>query len=1374
MEEEIPVGVVTEVEMPVEVVAEEVAPSPTDFFKITLSPQEFTDAWASYTEASKKDDAEIVSPAQGMASAIVRSLVYDDQYKDKMDYQSLRMGTAPILAELGFKPGENLTDEQIISLFAEDDEGKKIEINPGFVEGMKRRALGGTAGAAGFFAGMKTGNVLVSGVPPVTPWTAALRLGVPVIAGGIGYVAGSILGDEATNVLMGDEPIIIPGSKATYEMGKATPDALSFILTPWAAGAKGINIGGNIAVNNAKNFYGPIISPTGVTKTPKSAQAVAYVENAIGRMGKAAYANPFKTSIIEGTATGASVLGTGAAENIDSGNPWIRFAAEAGGGIAGALAADTAINKVPFLTRKAGSGIYSLFQRITGQADVSETMRNYGLSDDELTDAGNFILEQLEKNNEKPEELYKLINDPSFEKWLVDPEGNKIQLDAATRSASITLLALQNQFIKAAPNAFGENAGKKMQDSVDALRRALLALYADGSKSSLQDAAIVQTSLFEATLDSKLANAFEKTQAAFRQVRPDGDDVDLSASKKIFELLDSNYTAGRNEEQGLWRQIPRDVEVTSFINEDGVTSSTPNFISTWNRLIKDEAEDVTEAILQADELRFLNQLVDKKTTALGLNPASPTATPVLPEQRRLEIAMDKIAGSNNAQLPRQIVRDMKDDGASVDDIMARLREEAGSKRGKFSTPRSKEVAAALDAQANLLAAQRRQSQEFAQQTAADGTEEVGLNAYELVRNRGRALQMGKRLSANNLPDEARWAYEMADALLADLNGLEVGVSQMYDTARSFSKAFNDVFTRAYAGEVLGTKKNGAPKISIETLANTMMKGDGAFLKSAQLNGIANYQVTQALTNLLTDNTKDLLSQGTATEFRTAGRGLLEDFQKNIDPQSGVLDMDLMRAWYGRNEDAIKEIPGLNTRISSAMNDATQLNSAKETLLRTIRADALNEDGTLNTTGLSNWRSKENNKRLLRLFPQVEADLNNVEKARNTLEEVTKGVGKDRAAEKNGIGLYELLPDKTSNPTTTISKALSENQPLPFVTMNKYMRMINNIGEDGFTVIAENSPNKGQSWTQQELKDGLRTTIYDSIFNASNGEKFRPDIAYNRLFTTHPNGNISVAEWMESNNLIGKEQLKDTQKFLRKMGEIQAFTMKAQPGQTDEFYKDLGEGIKLLAAMGGSAAGTNLKQALGLQSGAGDLVVAGRSARFGQQLAEKYMAEMPAHLQASRVGIIMENEQLLKLVLKRGRTEREKNMLARQIAEAFELNLIVSPLRRMAGSATQVATENPTLDQGEVIPPVVVPTNDGGNRPAMVPAAAPPKAPAPVVQPPVQLNPSRSTPPPTPGGLNPSRTQQGASSGPIDRNRYAALFPNDTATQLMNSGIGSLA
>ena len=57
-------------------------------------------------------------------------------------------------------------------------------------------------------------------------------------------------------------------------------------------------------------------------------------------------------------------------------------------------------------------------------------------------------------------------------------------------------------------------------------------------------------------------------------------------------------------------------------------------------------------------------------------------------------------------------------------------------------------------------------------------------------------------------------------------------------------------------------------------------------------------------------------------------------------------------------------------------------------------------------------------------------------------------------------------------------------------------------------------------------------------------------------------------------------------------------------------------------------------------------------------------------------------------------------------------------------------------------------------------------------------------PPTQNGpvTQPSPVQQAAapppvapvqSSGPVDRTRYAALFPNDSATQLMKSGIGSL-
>ena len=1349
-------------------------------FRMSFSPQEFSDLWATYTEAANDPQSTFKTPAQGFASSLVDTLVFDPFYKGKMDYNSLRLGTAPILQELGIDGG--LSDAQIIEVFAEDEEGGNIVADPEFFEGLKRRSLGAAGGSAGFFSGMYYGNALVAGVPPVTPWTAAVRFGVPIITGIGGYVAGSFAGDTATDVLMGQEPIIVPGKdSADYKAGKAAADAVSFMITPWMAPAKGANLGGQIALHNLKTFIGPMIN--GASRAPLSTRAVAKTEDIIGTMGNLARTNPFKTTVIEGTAAVLSVKGTEIAETVAPDNPWVRFGFETVGGLTGAVAADLAANRLPTVVKWAGRGVYNVFDRLRGKAPLDDMQRKYGISKNELNSAGNFITEQLEKNGENPEEILKILNDPSFNKWLVDENGNRIELDPATRAASVTLLSLQNQFIDAAPGVFGADAGAKMKSSVDALRRALLAMYADGSKEALSDAALVQTSLFSGVLDSKLARAVSNAQEAMRRVRPEGDNVDLEAADNIFTLLDGQYTAGRSEEQLLWRQVPRDVEVTSFINEDGVTQSTPNFISKWDELLGDETPEIREAILKNDDLNFLQKFVARKTDELGLGavdggPALP-APPILPEQRRLATALDKIAGTPSADVPRKLVDDMQADGASLDSIMVELRQQAWNARGEEglykTNAHDKDLARALDAQANLLSAQKRQADDFAT-TAAKEPEVVGLNAYELVRTRGRALAMGRRLNAAGLNEEARVAHNMADAMLADLNSMGIGVSQAYDTARSYSRAFNDVFTRAYAGEVLGTKKNGAPKISIETMANTMMRGDAAFMRAAHLDGIAKFQVTQSLTNLLRSDNPDLPGLG------DTGATLLKDFQANVDPQSGVLDMDLMRAWYGRNEELIKSVPNLNTRISAAMNGSVQLRSAEDTLLRTIRANALNPDGTLNVGALSNWRNNVNNERLLDLFPSLKTDLDNVDKAANLLTQTKIDNKAAEVVERNAVGLYELLPDKTTNAGTAIALAISLDAEKPFLDMNRLMRLITGVGEDGFSVTAKNSPNTGKTWTQADLKDGMRTAIYDIIFKAAaDGTSFNPAAAYNRLFAKHPNADISIAEWMRSNDLIGAEQLKDTQKFLRKMGEIQAFTMKAKPGQTDEFFADVGEGVKILAAMGGSVAGTNLRQLFG-GGGSGDLIAAGRGATYGQSLASKYLAELPQSLQASRVAIVLENETLLRQVLKAGRTAREKNALAKQLEQMFITNYIVSPTRRGGGEAVQTVTEENTYDDidGKVIPSADVPTASGGNipttvTPSVAPVTAPPLNSTPVV-------PSGVTPIDPNAPRNPSRRQSSAQApaasqrppvnqlGPIDRARFAALFPEDRDLV----GISSLA
>jgi hypothetical protein len=1377
------------------VVVEESTPGA---FRLSFSPQEFADLWATFTEAANAPRPTFKTPVQGFASSLVETLVFDPFYAGKMDYNSLRMGTAPILKELGINGG--LSDAQIIELFAEDEEGNDIIANPEFFEGMKRRAAGAGAGTLGFFGGMYGGNWLVSGVPPITPWTAAVRLGVPIIGGIGGYIIGSIIGDAATEAVMGREPIMIPGpDSADYKAGIAAADAVAFMITPWMAPAQGANLGARIVLTNMANFIGPIVK--GVTRTPLAARAVLGVESLTASMGGYARTNPYLTGFIEASAAVVSVKGAHIAETISPDNPWIRFTFEAGGGLSGAVAADLAARRIPQVLEWSGRGVYNLFKKFTGTADVTDLQARWGLSEEQLRTAGNFIIEQLEKNGENPAELLRILNDPSFNKWLVDEAGNKIELDPATRTASVTLLALQNQFIDAAPGAFGNDASARMRAAVDALRRALLAMYADGSPTALSDAALLQTSLFESVLDSKLAKAINDAQEAMRRVRPEGDNVDLDAAEQVFTILEGQYTAGRSEEQLLWKQIPRNVEIVQFINEDGVTQGTPNFISKWDELLGDETPEIRAAILKNDDLNFLNQFVARKNEELGLTVVDgfppPTAT-VLPEQRRLNTALDKIAGTSDAELPQNIVSKMQADGASLDDILKALRREADTSRGRadvYNTPGERALAKALDAQANLLSAQRRQAQEFSE-AAAQETEIIGLNAYELVRTRGRALAMGRRLNAAGLNEEARIANEMADAMLADLNSMGVGVSQAYDTARSYSRAFNDVFTRAYAGEVLGTKKNGAPKIPIATIANNMMNGDAAFMRAAQLDGIAQFQVTQSLTNLLRSDNPNV------PELGEVGATLLKDFEANIDPQSGVLDMDLMRAWYGRNEELIKSVPNLNTRVTAAMNGSIQLRSAEETLLRTIRANTLNPDGTLNVNSLSNWRNNTNNERLLDMFPSIKSDLNNVTKAANLLENTIAHNKWLLAAERKAVGLYELLPDKTSNAATAITLAISPNQTNPFKPMNRFMRMIDDIGVDGFTVTAKNSPNTGQTWTQQDLKDALRKAIYDSIFSASDGVVFRPDIAYNRLFARHPNAEISIADWMKSKGLIGEDQLKDTQKFLRKMGEIQAFTMGAKPGHTAEFFQDIGEGIKILAAMGGSVAGTHLRQLFG-SGGSGSLVAAGRGATFGTGLAQKYMAELPQSLQASRVSIILANETLLKLVLKTGRTKREKSVIARQLEEMFMNNYIVSPVRRVSGEVMQTLTDEYSRDvNGEVIPSADVhphplshlgniprhhtPTNRGGVVPTTTqPITAPVTAPQ---QPPVNADPSRVTPiqnPNTPVNpsrtsrypitpVNPSRTSSYpitpiSSSGPVDRARFAAFFPEDR--ELM--GIGSL-
>lgn len=1258
-EEEIVIAEETEVEV--------TPPVNTGPLRMSFTPQEFVDLYDTFEEEASKPNSEFRSAEQGFAFSLVESLKYDPYLSDKVDYNLLRTGEAPILAELGLQ-GQALTDKQIIELFAQDDQGRDIEADPGFFQGVKRRALPGLGFAGGFYAGAQAGNLSVAGVPPVTPWTAAVRIGVPLFTGTVGGIAASFAGDKATDALMGEEPIVLPGARY-YEAGKTFADTLPFVLTPWAVPAKGFSLGGQQALNQSQNFIGPIIK--GQSRSPLSAKFVGGIEKMSGGMGRLARENPYRTAAVEGGALIGTTLLAGKAEDIAPGNPWVRFGFETTGGISGALVSDLAANRIPALAMWGGRGIKNLYKRIMNPDNVD----SFGLSKSDKESVATFITEQLEKNGEDPLAILEMLNDPKFDRFMIAEDGSQIQLDPATRAASVTLLGLQNQFASANP-AVGSDATSRMKSSIDALRRGLLALYADGSPEALQDAAIIQTSLFEGVLDSKLALATDNTIKAMKKVRGDTPDADLTSAQKIFDTLTSQRKAARAEESSLWKKIPQNLEVTQFIDETGTTQSVPNFITSYNGNM-DELLPESKDVVESSDLRILKRFVERKTQELGIG-----------------------------------------------------------------------------------------------QDAADGVEfDTGVTIGELNKARSAALNIAKTAYAESQDNVGRIASEFADALLADMNSMPLGQNQAYDTARSFSAAFNDVFTRAYAGEILGTKKNGAPKVPIDTLANNLMRGDAAFMKAAALDGVAQFQAGQALTNLLESET--------GGQFAAQGQRLMADLQEQYDPVTGVINLPEMRKWYSRNQELIQTIPNLDGRIVAAINTANDIRAGEENLLRVVRANALNEDGTLNTGALSTWMNNENNKRLMELFPAVRDDLQDVRKASNLITQTKKQNAFDLKNDVDQVGLSELLPDKTTNATTAVTSALSTNQNRPFAILNRYMRMVDNVGEDGFTVLPNTggdkrftSPNAGKTWTQADLRNGMRSAIYDSIFQvSSNGERFSPAAAYNKMFVPHKNGNgVSVADWMLQNDLVGADQLKDTKEFLRKMAEIEMFTMKAKPGQTDVLYKDLGEGIKLAAAMGGSAVGSSLRNQIGLNSGAGEIIFAGRFAKFGQDVAQRYFAELPQSLQANRVQIILENEELLKQALRKGKTQREKDALAAQFAEMAIQNYVIMPVRRLGGEAIQETFSSDQSLEGQPIPPVEVPTGSGANLPTTNNNAAP-VVPVQKSAPVVPSGPPIQQPEPENFNPNPSRFDQSsvAPSGPVDRTKFAALFPEDR--ELL--GIGSL-
>ena len=1186
-----------------------------------------------------------------IAEMLAEEVLGSGSYEGLISGQSTLFDTFEPLRD---KPSSQraLTNNQIISLLAVDTEGNPIEAGT-FLEGFKREITPAATSLAGFQTGIKLG--LKAPIPhPIAK--GAFVLGSGIVGSLVGYKGGELL----TDGLMGEESPLLPGQTAAYEAGKTAAGVTGWLPFPFMI-SKNVGVG---TADFIKNLTKKGLNPSRTTRLLQGAQ------NLLNKTGQAARGAPVPFLAAEAIAGGGQTLGAGFAEDYFQGDPLARIFYETVGGVGTTIVSSPLSPVLSNLDK-----ILPTFQRIKttyqqgGAGAVLSPVKNA-----RQTKAVERIIDILEAEGENVEEVIARLAGDDLGELLIGEDGKPIPLTAGAKGGSPALLAIEASLEQLGSGLSAERtAGSKA--SIKALRNVILAMAQTGDQEAIQTAADLAEGVFSAQLNQRMASATDNVLTAFKTVSGENTN-NIQLSEKLFDVITTQLGQARGKERNLWKAVP-DIDLTSFTDEAGEATNTPSFITTWKRLrgVSPELQDKIST-----EMPLLGAFVQRKTDELGLGGAAPISAELRTAQRRASDAVNKLAGTSYENRVSSIIDTMTAEGATQADILARLRQEASSARGRMSTPRTRQLANALDQTADLMVLQGKQP-------AADGAGVVTnpLTTKELTELRGIALDYARQFASGENPNynSARIANEMASSMLDDLGGASLGPEAenyrfLYDTARAYSRSLNDTFTRAFAGEATKTKGSGAASMGPELLARRILQGgnDPTYLRLEQINGIGMFAVDEGLA----------------------------DAETTIGTLRGVT----------------------------------------EQILRNARATAFDPNtGEINTKTLASWVA--NNDEVLSQFPALKADLQNAETANVLLKETSAINKRNQAEELAQLSFYDLMNPVSSDtgrriygtesPSTAIARAI--NTKAPIKGLNRLLDVVKGAPED----------------MRESAMTGLKSSILEWASTKAGGSHsgtFSPKTLYDDMFRPIKGGKgrVSLVDWMKENKVMNEAELSNLKTYLSEMVRFEAAE---QAGNIGELVDRAGPLLDFYLGITGSAIGTRAQRIFtGGQSGPGALIAAGQ----GAETMRRIFADIPAALQTDVMSELMANPTLLAAMMRKPRSNKEYVRLTERVGNILK-DLGFSPLRRELPSVPR------EIDDEIEKETIVLPPSDQQGSMNTVP----------------QVNPTRTATVPAPSfvpqNVSPVNQAPVQPSGPVDRTRYAAMFPNDSASALIKQGIGSM-
>ena len=294
--------------------------------------------------------------------------------------------------------------------------------------------------------------------------------------------------------------------------------------------------------------------------------------------------------------------------------------------------------------------------------------------------------------------------------------------------------------------------------------------------------------------------------------------------------------------------------------------------------------------------------------------------------------------------------------------------------------------------------------------------------------------------------------------------------------------------------------------------------------------------------------------------------------------------------------------------------------------------------------------------------------------------------------------------------------------------------------------------------------GLKSAIFKHALDTSNNSAGLPngDVLQRMLFTqikgVDPSVKLTMSDFLIKKGLATQDEMDNVQEAVKTIRGVQeAFNtgdfeniLFKKPSLAKLFY------VRIAGATAGGAVQNQLKKQLGLPQLGGGLI----AEQTGSELVQRVLLKGPEAQRMKVLTKMFSEPELMAKMLKelKSAEEADKAMTA--------IEKFVSPLARQVGRRIPIGgiylrdeemelpqqQESPTSPEIKTAPEELTSLN----IPAEAPTLNVGPAPSPVIQ--------------TASASLPQTTPQ---SGPVNRARYAAMFPNDPASALIRQGIGSM-